>query len=133
MENQTDNEKNGEDEMESTCDKDEGVTEKSEEEVSFPPSIPCKANCLSLMLFFFLAIGLNLFLRVITFLFFCCLFSQWRRIAKDVNDLLDDTPPSSSTLSPTAPKPHFMRQLGWLVGLCCLMTPGLSKDIRCHV
>ena len=20
-----------------------------------------------------------------------------------------------------------------LVGLCCLMTPGLSKDIRCHV
>ena len=21
----------------------------------------------------------------------------------------------------------------WLVGLCCLMTPGLSKDIRCHV
>ena len=37
MENQTDNEKNGEDEMESTCDKDEGVTEKSEEEVSFPP------------------------------------------------------------------------------------------------
>ena len=22
---------------------------------------------------------------------------------------------------------------GWLVGLCCLMTPGLSKDIRCHV
>ena len=21
---------------------------------------------------------------------------------------------------------------GWLVG-CCLMTPGLSKDIRCHV
>ena len=36
MENQTDNEKNGEDEMESTCDKDDGVTEKSEEEVSFP-------------------------------------------------------------------------------------------------
>ncbi len=67
------------------------------------------------MLFFFfcfLAIGLNLFLRVITFLFFCCLFSQWRRIAKDVNDMLDDTPPSSSTPSPTAPKPHFMRQLG---------------------
>ena len=23
--------------------------------------------------------------------------------------------------------------VGWLVGLCCLMTPGLSKDIRCHV
>ncbi len=39
MENQTDNEKNGEDEMESTCDKDEGVTEKSEEEVSFPPPL----------------------------------------------------------------------------------------------
>ena len=24
-------------------------------------------------------------------------------------------------------------QIGWLVGLCCLMTPGLSKDIGCHV
>ena len=23
--------------------------------------------------------------------------------------------------------------LGWLVGLCCLITPGLSKGIRCHV
>ena len=34
--NQTDNEKNDEDETESTCDKDEGVTEKSEEEVSSP-------------------------------------------------------------------------------------------------
>ena len=22
---------------------------------------------------------------------------------------------------------------GWLVGLCGLMTPGLSKNIRCHV
>ena len=25
------------------------------------------------------------------------------------------------------------QKVGWLVGLCCLMTPGLSKDIRCHV
>ena len=50
--NQADNEKNGEDETESTCDKDEGVTEKSEEEVSSPP-VPCKANCLSLMFFVF--------------------------------------------------------------------------------
>ena len=28
---------------------------------------------------------------------------------------------------------HFTEVVGWLVGLCCLMTPGLSKDIRCHV
>ena len=25
-----------------------------------------------------------------------------------------------------------MKGLVWF-GLCCLMTPGLSKDIRCHV
>ena len=27
----------------------------------------------------------------------------------------------------------WLSWVGWLVGLCCLMTPGLSKDIRCHV
>ena len=26
-----------------------------------------------------------------------------------------------------------MEEYDWLVGLCCLMTPGLSKDIQCHV
>ena len=72
--NQTDNEKNGEDKMESTCDKDDGVTEKSEEEMSFPPPIPCKAKKLSFIDAFFLAIGLNLFLRVIIFLFLLFVF-----------------------------------------------------------
>ena len=30
---------------------------------------------------------------------------------------------------------YQLRHLAWLLrfGLCCLMTPGLSKDIRCHV
>ena len=27
---------------------------------------------------------------------------------------------------------RFTLEGGWLV-VCCLMTPGLSKDIRCHV
>ena len=31
-------------------------------------------------------------------------------------------------------KVHFHRNwFGFWFGLCCLMTPGLSKDIRCHV
>ena len=28
---------------------------------------------------------------------------------------------------------HHLKPFIWLVGLCCLMTYGLSKDIRCHV
>ena len=38
---------------------------------------------------------------------------------------------SSSTLSEDVGYWPFISL--WLVGLCCLMTPGLSKDIRCHV
>ena len=32
------------------------------------------------------------------------------------------------------PRSLKVLQLSWVgLGLCCLMTPGLSKDIRCHV
>ena len=114
--NQTDDEKNGNekmelrsrlDKMESTCDKDEEVTEKSEEEVSLLMS--CKANCLSLILFFIC--NQIEFIPVCYSRLFFCFFSQWRRIAKEVNTMLDDTP-SPSTPSPSAPKPQFIPQLG---------------------
>ena len=54
-------------------------------------------------------------------------------LEKQFDDVLRDTTGTGRlTINSTSLVTHG--GLGWVgLGLCCLMTPGLSKDIWCHV